>query len=74
VHSKNEVKRIFDFCNNIKHRCILILIYSAGLRRSKLIDLEIPGIDSERMVVNIKGAKGKKDRISLLSENTLRLL
>jgi site-specific recombinase XerD len=74
VLSKNEVKRIFDSCNNIKHRCILMLIYSSGLRRSELIDLEISDIDSERMVVNIKGAKGKKDRISLLSENTLNLL
>jgi len=51
-----------------------MLIYSAGLRRSVLIDLKISDIDSERMVVNIKGAKGKKDRISLLSENTLQLL
>ncbi len=74
VLSKNEVKRIFNSCNNIKHRCILMLIYSAGLRRSELINLEISDIDSERMVVNIKGAKGKKDRISLLSENTLYLL
>jgi len=74
VLSKNEVKRIFNSCNNIKHRCILMLIYSSGLRRSELIDLEISDIDSERMVVNIKGAKGKKDRISLLSENTLHLL
>ncbi len=74
VLSKNEVKRIFNSCNNIKHRCILMLIYSAGLRRSELIDLEIFDIDSERMVVNIKGAKGKKDRISFLSKNTLILL
>ena len=74
VLSKNEMKRIFNSCNNIKHRCILMLIYSAGLRRSELIDLEISDIDSERMVVNIKGAKGKKDRIFLLSENTLHLL
>jgi len=74
VLSKEEVKRIFDSCDNIKHCCILMLIYSAGLRRSELIDLKISDIDSERMVVNIKGAKGKKDRISLLSENTLQLL
>ncbi len=74
VLSKNEVKRILYSCNNIKHRCILMLIYSSGLRRSELINLEISDIDSERMVVNIKGAKGKKDRISLLSENTLHLL
>ena len=60
--------------NNIKHRCILMLIYSAGLRRSELINLKISDIDSERMVVHIKGAKGKKDRISLLSENILHLL
>ena len=74
VLSKEEVKRIFDSCDNIKHCCILMLIYSAGLRRSELIDLKISDIDSERMVVNIKGAKGKKDRISLLSKNTLQLL
>jgi len=74
VLSKNEIKRILNSCNNIKHHCILILIYSAGLRRSELIDLEISNIDSERMVININGAKGKKDRISLLSINTLNLL
>ncbi|MGD8782077.1 MAG: tyrosine-type recombinase/integrase [Ignavibacteria bacterium] len=74
VLSKNEVKKIFNSCNNIKHLYILMLLYSAGLRRSELIDLEITDIDSERMVVNIKGTKGKKDRISLLSKNTLDLL
>ena len=51
-----------------------MLIYSAGLRRSELLDLKIFDINSERMLININGAKGKKDRISLLSENTLRIL
>ena len=51
-----------------------MLIYSAGLRRSELIDLKISDIDSERMVVHINDAKGKKDRISLLSDNLLQLL
>jgi integrase/recombinase XerD len=74
VLSKNEVKEILNSCNNIKHRCILMLIYSAGLRRSELINLKLADIDSERMVININGAKGKKDRISLLSENALHLL
>lgn len=74
VLSKNEVKKILNSCNNIKHRSILMLIYSAGLRRSELIDIKIADIDSERMVINIIGAKGKKDRISLLSENMLQLL
>jgi len=71
VLSNNEIKKILDSCNNIKHYCILILIYSAGLRRSELIQLKISDIDSERMVLNIRGSKGKKDRISLLSENVL---
>lgn len=62
VLSKNEIKKILDSCNNIKHYCILMLIYSAGLRRSELIQLKILDIDSERMVLNIRGSKGKKDR------------
>jgi len=74
VLSKNEVKKILNSCNNIKHHCILMLIYSAGLRRSELIDLKVSDINSERMIININGAKGKKDRISLLSENILRIL
>lgn len=74
VLGKNEVLRILNESINIKHKCIPMLIYSAGLRRSELIDLKISDIDSERMVVYIRGAKGKKDRISLLSKNTLMLL
>ena len=74
VLSKNEVKNILNSCNNIKHKCILMLIYSAGLRRSELLNLEVSDIDSGRMVIAIRGAKGKKDRISLLSENIPELL
>jgi len=51
-----------------------MLIYSVGLRRSELLNLHISDIDSERMVINIRGAKGKKDRISLLSSNMLNML
>lgn len=74
VLSKNEVKSILSSCTNIKHKSILMLIYSAGLRRSELLNLTISDIDYERMVINIKAAKGMKDRISLLSENLLKLL
>lgn len=74
VLSKNEVKNILNSCKNIKHHCILMLIYSAGLRRGELINLKIVDIDSARMIINIIGAKGKKDRISLLSINMLSLL
>lgn len=74
VLSKDEIKKIFDVTNNLKHKCILMLIYSAGLRRSELLNLTVNDIDSKRMLIIIKGAKGKKDRISLLSENLLQLL
>jgi len=74
VLSKTEVKRIFDVTTNLKHKCILMLIYSAGLRRSEVLNLVPTDIDSERMVIRINGAKGKKDRITLLSENLLKLL
>lgn len=74
VLSKNEVKKILDSSINKKHKSILMLIYSAGLRRSELLNIRISDIDSERIVINIRGAKGKKDRISLLSNNMLNLL
>ena len=74
VLSKSEIKLIFNACKNLKHKSILMLIYSAGLRRSELIDMKISDIDSERMVLNINSAKGMKDRISLLSDNLLQIL
>jgi len=50
------------------------LIYSAGLRLSEVIHIRPNDIDSDRMTIHIRNAKGKKDRISLLSEKTLKLL
>ena len=67
VLSKSEVQQIITKCSNIKHKCILSLIYSAGLRRSELIHLKLKDIDSQRGLIRIEGAKGKKDRHSLLS-------
>lgn len=74
VLSKSEIKDILNITKNIKHKSILMLIYSSGLRRSELINLKISDIDSKRMTVNIIGSKGNKDRISLLSKNLLKLL
>lgn len=70
VLSKAEVGRILNSCNNIKHQCILALIYSAGLRRSELINIKPTDILSDRGLVKVRDAKGNKDRYSLLS-NTL---
>lgn len=59
---------------NIKHRTILTLAYSAGLRISEIVNLEIKDIDSGRMIIHIRNAKGKKDRIVPLSKSVLELL
>lgn len=74
VLAKSEVQRILEVTENIKHRCILALIYSAGLRRSELLNLKTTDVDSKRMLLKISGAKGKKDRYSILSEKLLGLL
>jgi integrase/recombinase XerD len=59
---------------NLKHRAILTLTYSVGLRVSEVVNLKIEDIDSKRMLIHIKNAKGKKDRIVPLSQNVLELL
>ena len=55
VLSKNEIKRILDQLSNIKHRCMISLVYSAGLRRSELLNLTPKDINSETMSVRIMG-------------------
>lgn len=74
VLSKGEIKLILEAHSNIKHRAMLCLIYSCGLRRRELIDLKLADIDSKRDIVIIKQAKGKKDRIAPLSPKVLELL
>lgn len=55
----------------MKHRCIISLLYSAGLRRGELLNLEVDHIDSERMMIRVSQGKGMKDRYTLLSEQLL---
>jgi integrase/recombinase XerD len=74
VLSKEEVKRILDAPYNLKHRAMLAMIYSCGLRRGELLNLTKTDVDSQRMVVIIRMAKGKKDRIAPLSPKILILL
>jgi len=59
---------------NLKHKAIISLAYSVGLRVSEVCNLKIEDIDSKRMIINIRQAKGNKDRIVPLSENILILL
>lgn len=74
VLSKEEVKLILMAHSNMKHKMMLSMIYSCGLRRSELLNLKFADIDSNRNIVIIKQAKGKKDRISPLSPKILDML
>ena len=74
VLTKSEVQMLLGNIENLKHKCILTTIYSAGLRRSELINLRVADIDSKRNLIKIRGAKGKKDRYTLLSEKLIELL
>jgi integrase/recombinase XerD len=74
VLSKEEIKLILNAHSNIKHKMMLSLIYSCGLRRSELLNLKPADIDSNRNIVLLKNAKGKKDRIAPLSPKILEML
>jgi integrase/recombinase XerD len=74
VLSKEEVKMILNAHGNIKHKAMLSLIYSCGLRRSELLNLKLSDIDSKRGLVIIKQSKGRKDRVAPLSDKILELL
>jgi integrase/recombinase XerD len=71
VLSEEEIQRIINSIDNIKHKTVILTLYSAGLRISELLNLKMPDIDSKRKAVIIRQAKGKKDRYSLLSEKLL---
>jgi integrase/recombinase XerD len=74
VHSEQQVKKIIDAKENMKHKTMLMTGYSAGLRISEIINLKIKDIDSSRMVITIRQAKGKKDRQVPLSLKLLEQL
>jgi site-specific recombinase XerD len=74
VLSQEEVQKMFDVCENLKHKVILALLYSCGLRVSELINLTWSNIDRSRMVINILNGKGKKDRQVMLPEIVVPLL
>lgn len=71
VISIEEVQSIIKNTNNIKHKCIVSLLYSAGLRRSELLNLTMEDIDGKRMVILIRNGKGGKDRLTVLSQKVL---
>jgi site-specific recombinase XerD len=71
VLSKEEIAAMIKSTENKKHKCLIAVIYSCGLRRSEALNLKIEEIDIKRMQVKIRGAKGKKDRYVPLAQKTL---
>lgn len=74
IMSRDEIKKIIEATRNIKHKAILMLIYSGGLRLSETINLKITDIDSNRKQIRVRMGKGHKDRHTLLSQKALELL
>ena len=68
ILSVEEVLRLFECTGNRKHRLLLMLAYSGGLRISEVVNLELADVDSRRMVIHLRAAKGKRDRVVMLSE------
>lgn len=71
VLSGAEVGRLLDAVRNEKHRVLLMIMYSAGLRVSEAVSLRVDDLDGERRLIRVRGGKGRKDRYTLLSERAL---
>ena len=74
VLSVQEIKQMIESTTNSKHRCILELLYSSGLRRGELLALEPKDIDSDRMLIHVRNSKGGKDRYTVLGQSTCERL
>jgi integrase/recombinase XerD len=74
VLNEAETRLLLNATDNLKHKAILMMAYSSGLRLGELINLKIKDIDSKRMQVRVEQAKGKKDRYTILSNKMLAVL
>jgi len=74
VLSLQEIQVILSATRNLKHRALLMTIYSAGLRVSEVVHLKVSDIDSQRMMIRVQQGKGEKDRYTLLARRTLEVL
>lgn len=74
VLSVDEMKRLIFNCTNLKHKTIICLLYSTGIRIGELLNIKISDIDSQRMIINIIAGKGNKDRQVPLDPVLLQLL
>jgi integrase/recombinase XerD len=71
---REDVLALYRACLTLKHKAMLLTLYSTGIRANELAHLKVADIDSERMVIRIDSGKGGKDRYVPLSEKLLKLL
>ena len=76
IISRNELQRLFNATDNLKHKLMLMMSYASGLRRNELLNLKIEDIETKdgKFRLRINRSKGKKDRYTVLSKNILPLL
>lgn len=74
ILTRKEIVSMISSMTNLKHKFILILLYSTGLRRGELLNLRVEDIDRENMQIWVRSGKGKKDRYVQLGKNALKVL
>ena len=74
ILSQEEVARLIDAARSPFHRTLLMALYATGLRRAELARLKVSDVDSKRMVIHVRGGKGRKDRDVMLSPKLLEAL
>jgi site-specific recombinase XerD len=74
ILSQEEVARLIDAARPLFHRTLLMALYATGLRRAELARLKVSDVDSKRMVIHVRGGKGRKDRDVMLSPKLLEAL
>jgi integrase/recombinase XerD len=74
ILTQEEIQTLFNVCDNLRDKCILMTLYGGGLRLSEVSSLKVSDIDSDKMQLFIRNAKGGKDRFALLSQANLEML
>ena len=74
VLSREEVRQLYDAVSYLKHKAMILTLYSTGMRASELVHLKVSDIDSKRMLIRIEQGKGRKDRYVPLCEKLLKML
>ncbi|KMQ49483.1 Integrase/recombinase [Chitinispirillum alkaliphilum] len=74
IISREEIRSVIETEQNLKYKAIISTIYSSGIRLEECVNLDVSDIDSKRMVIHVRHGKGGKDRITILSPQTLKIL